>query len=34
MEIQGYKATIKYDLVIDRFRGDFVTLNGGADFLL
>lgn len=32
MEIQGYKATIKYDPVIDKFRGEFVTLNGGADF--
>jgi predicted HicB family RNase H-like nuclease len=32
MEIQGYKATIKYDPVIDQFRGEFITLNGGADF--
>ncbi len=32
MEILGYKATIRYDPVIDRFRGEFATLNGGADF--
>ena len=32
MEIQGYKAIIKYDPVIDKFRGEFVALNGGADF--
>lgn len=32
MEINGYKAIIKYDPVIDNFRGEFVTLNGGADF--
>ena len=32
MEIQGYKAIIKYDPVIDMFRGEFVALNGGADF--
>lgn len=32
MEIQGYKAIIKYDPLIDMFRGEFVTLNGGADF--
>lgn len=32
MEIQGYKAIIKYDPAIDMFRGEFITLNGGADF--
>ena len=32
MEIQGYKATIQYDPAVDMFRGEFVTLNGGADF--
>ena len=32
MEIQGYKAIIKYDPVIDMFRGEFIALNGGADF--
>ncbi len=28
----GYKAAISYDPEIDMFRGDFVGLNGGADF--
>lgn len=32
MEIQGYKAVIKYDPDINMFRGEFVSLNGGADF--
>ena len=32
MEIQGYKAVIKYDPEIDMFRGEFTSLNGGADF--
>jgi len=32
MSIDGYKAIIKYDPVIDQFRGEFVGLNGGADF--
>ncbi|MBU0910704.1 MAG: type II toxin-antitoxin system HicB family antitoxin [Proteobacteria bacterium] len=32
MEIKGYKAVIKYDPSIDMFRGEFVNLNGGADF--
>lgn len=32
MKIDGYKAIIKYDPVIDKFRGEFITLNGGADF--
>lgn len=32
MEIQGYRATIQYDPDIEMFRGEFVGLNGGADF--
>jgi len=26
------KAIIKYDPVLDKFRGEFIGLNGGADF--
>lgn len=32
MEINGYKAVIQYDPEIEMFRGEFVGLNGGADF--
>ena len=32
MEIDGYKAVIKYDSEIGMFRGEFIGLNGGADF--
>lgn len=32
MEIEGYKAIIKYDPAVDMFRGEFVGLSGGADF--
>jgi len=32
MKIQGYNAVVKYDPEIDMFRGEFVGLNGGADF--
>ncbi|MCD6269823.1 MAG: type II toxin-antitoxin system HicB family antitoxin [Deltaproteobacteria bacterium] len=32
MEIDGYKAIIAYDPEIEMFRGEFVGLNGGADF--
>jgi predicted HicB family RNase H-like nuclease len=32
MEIDGYKAVIKYDPEIGLFRGEFLGLNGGADF--
>jgi len=28
----GYKAVIAYDPEIEMFRGEFVGLNGGADF--
>ena len=28
----GYKAVITYDQEIGMFRGEFIGLNGGADF--
>ena len=28
----GYRAVIKYDADIELFRGEFIDLNGGADF--
>ncbi len=32
MNIGGHKAVIAYDPDIEMFRGEFVGLNGGADF--
>ncbi len=32
MTINGYQAVISYDPNIQMFRGEFVGLNGGADF--
>ena len=32
MEIDGYNAVIAYDPDINLFRGEFIELNGGADF--
>jgi predicted HicB family RNase H-like nuclease len=32
MTIHGVKAVIAYDPEIEMFRGEFVGLNGGADF--
>lgn len=32
MKIDGYEAVINYDAEIEMFRGEFVNLNGGADF--
>ncbi|WP_257283226.1 type II toxin-antitoxin system HicB family antitoxin [Endozoicomonas sp. SESOKO1] len=32
MNINGYTAVITYDPDIDLFRGEFIGLNGGADF--
>ncbi len=32
MEIEGYRAIIQYDPEIEMFRGEFIGLNGGADF--
>lgn len=32
MVIEGYRAVIDYDPEIEMFRGEFVGLNGSADF--
>ena len=32
MEIEGYRAVIQFDPDIEMFRGEFTSLNGGADF--
>ena len=32
MEIEGYRTVIRYDPEIEMFRGEFLGLNGGADF--
>ncbi|MEQ1705603.1 MAG: type II toxin-antitoxin system HicB family antitoxin [Rickettsiales bacterium] len=32
MEFNGYHAAISYDPEIEMFRGEFINLNGGADF--
>jgi len=32
MTIDGYHAVIQFDPEIDMFRGEFLDLNGGADF--
>jgi len=32
MTINGYQAVIAFDPDIQMFRGEFVSLNGGADF--
>lgn len=32
IEINSYCAVVQYDPEIDMFRGEFVGLNGGADF--
>ena len=32
MEIGDYRAAISYDPEIEMFRGEFINLNGGADF--
>ena len=32
MEIDGYRTVIEFDPDIEMFRGEFVGLNGGADF--
>lgn len=32
MNINGYQAVIAFDPEIELFRGEFVGLNGGADF--
>jgi predicted HicB family RNase H-like nuclease len=32
MDINGYPAVISFDPEINMFRGEFIGLNGGADF--
>jgi predicted HicB family RNase H-like nuclease len=32
MKIQEHKAVMTYDWVFALFRGEFIDLNGGADF--
>lgn len=32
MTLNGYQAVISYDPEIEMFRGEFIGLNGGADF--
>ncbi len=32
IEINGYRAVVQYDPDIDMLRGEFIGLNGGADF--
>jgi predicted HicB family RNase H-like nuclease len=32
MDIKGYKSVIAFDPETNLFRGEFVDLNGGADF--
>ena len=32
MDINGYQVVISYDPDINQFRGEFIELNGGADF--
>lgn len=32
MEVNGFRATVDFDPDIEMFRGEFVGLNGGADF--
>lgn len=32
IEIDGHRAIVQYDPEIDMFRGEFISLNGSADF--
>lgn len=32
IDINGYKAVVSFDPEINMFRGEFVSLSGGADF--
>ncbi len=32
IEINGFRAVVQYDPEIDMLRGEFIGLNGGADF--
>lgn len=32
IEVEGYRAVVRYDADLGMYRGEFVGLNGGADF--
>jgi len=32
MDFNGFKTVISYDPEIEMFRGEFININGGADF--
>ena len=32
ISVDGYRAVIQYDPDLEMFRGEFLGLNGGADF--
>ena len=32
IEVEGYRAVVRYDAELRMYRGEFVGLNGGADF--
>ena len=32
IEVEGYRAVVRYDPELRMYRGEFVGLNGGADF--
>lgn len=32
LDFDGYKAVVSYDPETEMFRGEFIDLNGGADF--
>ncbi len=32
IEVEGYRAVVRYDSELRMYRGEFVGLNGGADF--
>ena len=32
IEVEGYRAVVRYDAELGMYRGEFVGLNGGADF--
>ena len=32
IDVGGYRAIVQYDPEVDMFRGEFIGLNGGADF--
>lgn len=32
IEVEGYRAVVRYDADLGMYRGEFIGLNGGADF--